>query len=142
MKLIKYDDPWNHSLSDFDQLLSRVFGERWTPDSLFGETAPDGRVRGFRLDSYVDDEGYHVVAELPGIPKEQIEIRLENAVLKIGGEHTVGEGENKRTFRFSRSLTVGNDIAADRVTAKMENGLLTIHLPKTEEFKPRAITVE
>jgi HSP20 family protein len=137
MRLIKYDNLWNDPFSEFDSLFNRILGDRSMLPNLFnGETD-----RGFRLDSYAHDDGYEIVAELPGIPKEAIEVKLENAVLTISGEHQTGEGESTRRFRFSRSVTVGDDIAADKVSARLENGLLRVSLPKIEERRPKAITV-
>lgn len=137
MRLIKYDNFWNDPFAEFDNLFNRVLGDRSLLPQLFsGETE-----RSFRLDTYAHDDGYEVVAELPGIPKEAVEVKLENAVLTISGDHKSGEGANQRQIKFSRSVTVGDDVNPDKVTAKLENGLLTISLPKVEERKPRAITV-
>jgi HSP20 family protein len=141
MKLIKYDPLWNEPYSEMNTLLERVFGDRFGP-ALGGW--PFGGAESYtpRLDLYRSAEGYQVVMELPGLPKEAVEVKLENAVLTVSGEHKSGDGEQQRQRRFSRSITVGDDIAADKVTAKLENGLLTISLPKLDERKPRAITVD
>ncbi|MFW6354426.1 MAG: Hsp20/alpha crystallin family protein [Verrucomicrobiota bacterium] len=126
---------WNDPFAEFENLFSRTFGPR--APGLFERTAPHS----FRLDLYAEENGYHVVAELPGVPKEAIEVKLENAVLTIAGEQRTREGDKTPAVKFSRSITVGDDIAADKVTAKLEHGLLTVDLPKAEDRKPRAITV-
>jgi len=142
MKLIKYDNLWNDPLAEFDSMLSRVFNDRSLLPSFFGTGFEDLTTRSFRTDIFADDEGYRVVAELPGVPKEAIDVKLENAVLTISGERKTGEGESQRTLKFSRSITVGDDVNPDGVSAKLENGLLTVSLPKIEERKPRMITVK
>jgi len=137
MRLIKYDNFWNDPFAEFDTLFSRVLGDRARANGLF----EDELAGGFRIDSYAHEDGYEIVAELPGIPKEAIDVKLENAVLTISGEHSSGEGENARRRKFSRSVTVGDDIDANKVSAKFENGLLSVSLPKREERRPKAITV-
>lgn len=139
MKLVKYDTVWNDPIGEFENIFGRVFADRGLLPAWLGEAADNAR--GFRMDTFADDEGYRLVAELPGIPKEAIDLKLENSVLTISGEHHFGEGDQRRSFKFSRSVTVGDDVNAEAVTAKLENGLLTIHLPKSEERKPRAITI-
>lgn len=141
MHLIKYDNFYKDPLADLDQWMGRFFeaAPLWDANNRRGQGPVTG---GFRLDTFADDEGYHAVAELPGVPKEAIDVRLENAVLTISGERTTGEGESRRTFKFSRSITLGDDVNPDAVTARYEDGLLTVDLPKAEERKPRAISVQ
>ena len=141
MKLIKYDNFWNDPFAELDNAMRQVFGDRFNNPSFFWNTFPAELNSGFRVDSYVHDDGYTIVAELPGIPKEAINISLENALLTISGEHKEGKDDEERTFRFNRTITVGDGIDANKVEATLRNGLLTINLPKAEERKPRAITV-
>lgn len=141
MKLIKYDNFWNDPFADFDTKMHQIFGNRLSLPALFSDDFGEEYARSFRIDSFVNDEEYRIVAELPGIPKKAIDVKLENAILTISCEHKAGKGDNTRTIRFNRSITVGEGIDADKVEATHENGLLTITLPKVEERKPRAITV-
>ena len=142
MKLIKYDNFWNDPFAEFDSRMREIFGDRFSPTSFFSNEFGEDFARSFRVDSFVSDQGYQIVAELPGIPKESIDVKLENALLTISGEHKLDEGDNKRSIRFNRTITVGDGIDAEHVEASLENGLLTIVLPKMEERKPRAITVK
>lgn len=141
MKLIKYDNFWNDPFAELDNAMRQVFGDRFNSPAFFWNAFPAELSSGFRVDSYVSDDGYMVVAELPGIPKEAININLENALLTISGEHKEGKGDDEQTVRFNRTITVGDGIDANKVEATLKNGLLTITLPKVEERKPRAITV-
>ena len=141
MKLIKYDNFWNDPFADFENTMRQIFGDRFNKPSFFWNELPAELHSGFRVDTYSSDDGYKVVAELPGIPKEAIEVNLENALLTISGEHKEGDGDDERTIRFNRTITVGDGIDANKVEATLRDGLLTIALPKIEERKPRAITV-
>lgn len=141
MNLIKYDNFWNDPFADLDNWMTRVFGGGSALPSAFDQGADGAAIRGFRLDSYSDDDAYHVVAELPGVSKDDIDVRLENAVLSISGERKVSREDGERAFKFKRAITVGDDIDPEKVTARHEDGVLTVTLPKAEERKPRAITV-
>lgn len=137
MRLIKNDTIWNDPFADLDFYLTRAFGG---PDGWLRGQA--GGFQGFRMDSYHDDNNYYLVAELPGFSKEDVKLQLENSVLTIEAERKRGEGENAKTYAFSRSVTVGDDVDPARVSAKLENGLLSVTLPKAEQRKPKAIAVE
>lgn len=141
MKLIKYDNFWNDPFAEFDLKMRDLFGDRFSLPSFFANEFGEDFARSFRVDSFVTDQGYQIVAELPGIPKEAIDVKLENALLTVSGEHKTGEGDNQKSVRFSRTITVGDGIDVDNVQASLRNGLLTIDLPKKEERRPKAITV-
>jgi len=136
MNLIKYDNFWNDPFADVDQWFDRAFNlSRWhNPGSqLFDRSFQES----FRVDVYDDADNYYVLAELPGVDRKDIDIQLENAVLSISGKR---EFETK-SFQFARTITVADDIDPNKVTAKLEDGLLKITLAKAEERKPKAITI-
>jgi HSP20 family protein len=97
-----------------------------------------------------DRDKYYVRAELPGIKADELEIQATGNSLSISGERTIqAEEENARYHRrereagnFSRMIGLPADIDSDKVEAKLDNGILTIALPKAESVKPRQITVK
>lgn len=101
------------------------------------------------LDVYEDKDNFVVKAELPGLKKEDIEVSLHDGSLSISGErkteskHEEGEVYRAERFfgRFQRTVTVPTAVAADKVKAAYNDGVLTITLPKTEEAKPKKIDV-
>jgi len=98
------------------------------------------------------DKGAEVVihAELPGIKKEDIDVRVENNVLTIRGKKERKEEANEegayRTERvygsFSRSFSLASSVDATKIGAEYKDGVLTLSLPKSEEAKPRQIAVK
>ena len=90
-----------------------------------------------------------VAAEVPGMKKEDISITIQDNVLTLKGEkkrESDVKEENyhriERTFGiFERSFSLGSAIQTNRVTAKYENGVLTITMPKAEEAKPKQIDI-
>ena len=141
MNIVKYDNFWNDPFADADNWFDQAFGLAGLP-SLRGRLLPGSLNESFRVDVYDDADNYYVVAELPGIHKEDIDIQLENAILNISGVRKLDKPGEKSSSTFSRSITVADDIDASKVSANLEDGLLRITLPKAEERKPKAIAVK
>ena len=101
------------------------------------------------LDVYEDKDSFVVKAELPGMKKEDIEVSLHDGSLSISGERkTESKREDSEVYRaerffgrFQRTVTLPTSVAADKVKAAYNDGILTITLPKTEEAKPKKIDV-
>jgi HSP20 family protein len=92
-------------------------------------------------------DGYLVEAEMPGVAKEGLELTVENGELAIVGRRSVTKAGGTAVYRESRDLDYRRVFELDpsidtaRINAKLENGILKVHLPKTEAVKPRRITV-
>jgi HSP20 family protein len=88
-------------------------------------------------------------AEIPGMKQDEIDIELTGDTLTLRGERKFENEERTENFvrversygRFQRSFTLGVPIQHDKVTASYQDGILEIHLPKSEETKPRKVTV-
>ena len=101
------------------------------------------------LDIAETDEEYIVKASIPGVKPEDLDITLSDNVLTIQGEFKREDEVEEAKYhlrerlsgRFSRSVTLPTAVNADAVDAVYENGVLTLHLPKAEEVKPRRIAV-
>jgi len=95
-------------------------------------------------------EGAVIVAEVPGLDSDKIEIGSQGRTLTIGGERkpreaekSIGYHRRERLFgAFSRSVQLPEDLDLQQATAKYENGLLVIRVPKAESSKPRRITIQ
>ena len=92
-------------------------------------------------------DGYLVEAEMPGVTKDGLDLTVENGELAIVGRRSVTKPGGTPVYRESRDLDYRRvfelDPAIDtaRINAKLESGILKVHLPKTEAVKPRRITV-
>jgi HSP20 family protein len=136
--------------------LARPLSLRDTFDRFFGEGllrpwfARDEAVGSLALDLYETDEAFVVKAPAPGIKPEDIEIHITNNVLTVRGEtkeEKKVEGARyhrveRRYGRFERSVALSTRVKADEVEATLEDGILTIEVPKAEEVKPKKITVK
>jgi HSP20 family protein len=93
-------------------------------------------------------DGYVLEAEMPGVGKDGLEVLLEGNELTIVGRRTSESGEAQLLYRessdrdYRRTFELDPAIDTARITARMENGILFLELPKSEKVKPRKITVE
>lgn len=101
------------------------------------------------LDVLEDKNNYIVLAELPGLKREEIKVSLEDGTLTISGERKVEAYSNETSAhrierlsgRFKRSIGLPATISTDMVKAAYADGVLTVTLPKSEQAKPKKIDV-
>ncbi len=101
------------------------------------------------VDISEDDNEYLIKAELPEVKKEDVKVTVENGVLTLRGERKFEKEENGKKYHriersygsFMRSLSMPDDADAEKVAADYKDGVLQIHLPKSEAKKPRQIEV-
>ncbi len=134
-------DAWTDFDQAFDALRQR-FLTAWGVAPV-DAAAPTGSsatpvVRAARTDVQDLGASYRIVAEVPGVPKEKIDIRVRGTEVEIVGESaTASESANpeyvyreRRSTAFRRSLELPEPVVAAEAKAKVENGLLELDLPK------------
>jgi len=149
MNLIRYEPagfPMFREMEETFDRLNRLFGTRpnggkenlvvtdWTPTVDIQET----------------DVEYLIKAELPEIKKEDVKVTVENGVLTLQGERKQEKEEKNKKFHrieraygtFLRTFTVPVDADENKVAAEFKDGMLKVHLPKTEKPRPKAIDVK
>ena len=129
-------------LQDFD----RLFDEIWS-----GSGAGLAPGAGFspRVDVCEDEAGYRITAELPGLEEKDLEVSLDGDVLTLSGEkRDTREREHEgyrhletTSGRFERRFRLPAEVDPDKVSAKLEHGVLTVTVPKSEAARPRTIRV-
>ncbi len=141
-------DPFRE-LDDFSSRLSTFFNR--TP-------AKDGEGKDWfvqaawapLVDITEDDSEYLIKAELPEVKKEEVKVAVENGVLRITGERRSEKEEKNRKYHrveraygsFVRSFVLPDDADAAKVSAEYKDGLLHVHLPKSEQAKPRLVDIK
>ena len=94
-----------------------------------------------------DGEGYTLQIEMPGVSKEGLEISVENNELTIVGRRSLPTVEGTLIHResrpndFRRTFELDPSINTQKISARMDQGVVTLTLPKAEQVKPRKITV-
>ena len=92
-------------------------------------------------------DGYMLEIDMPGVKKDGLEISVENNELTIIGRRSLPAVEGtlihreSRPENFRRAFEIDPSIDADKISAKIDQGLVTLTLPKAEHVKPRKITV-
>ena len=92
-------------------------------------------------------DGYTLEVEMPGVSKENLEMWVENNELTILGRRSMPSVEGtlihreSRSENFRRSFEIDPSIDAGKISAKIDQGVVTLTLPKAEQVKPRKITV-
>ncbi len=90
-----------------------------------------------------------VRADIPGLEEKDLDVRIENNMLTIRGERQTDKsvsGDNylrvERVYgSFSRSFSLPSTVNPDGIKAEYKNGVLTVRVPKREEFKPRQVKI-
>lgn len=125
--------------------MSRLF------DGFFGRGVNGSGARRWipAMDLAETDDELVLTADLPGMSEEDIAIEVKDNILAISGERKDERQESGRGYhraersfgRFSRTLGLPRGIDAQRVTAKFDQGVLEVHIPKPEERKPHRVRI-
>ena len=127
----------------FDDFMSSPFdSEFFTRNPLYGKH--ESRI--MKTDVRQKDDGYEVMIDLPGFKKDNVNINLENGYLTVSASKSLekDEGEEKKDYirrerwagNCSRSFYVGENVTAEDIKAKMEDGILTLNIPKKDKALP------
>lgn len=136
-------DPVTNLLPIFSRQMNQFF-HPFSSDNGLSNT-----LNGPAVTIYETKDEYVFKAELPGWTRDQLSINFENQTLTISGQRELTAEDGRQYLRvegfygqFTRSFTVPGIIDSNRVEAELKEGVLTIHLPKREEAKPRTIEVK
>jgi len=102
------------------------------------------------VDIIEDDKEYLIKVELPEVQKDDVKVTVEGGTLTISGERKAEKEEKGRKFhrleryygRFERSFTIPDDAEPENVRAEFKDGVLRVHLPKSEKARPKQIEVK
>ncbi len=102
------------------------------------------------VDIIEDEKEYLVKADLPDVKKEDVKVTVESGVLTITGQRKVEEEEKDKKYHrversygnFLRSFALPDGADGSKVNAEFKDGVLKVHLPKSEKVKPKAIEVK
>jgi len=101
------------------------------------------------VDIFEDDSGITVHADMPGVSKERLNVKVEGDTLSIDGVAEIPMPEKMeplyaevRATHYQRSFTLSPEMDVNKVEANLKNGVLTLRIPKREEHKPKKIEVK
>lgn len=100
------------------------------------------------LNVFRQEDDFVVVAELPGIRREDVDIQIQGNKVRISGKKDIQFPEGASLHRrerevgsFDRTVTIPVEVDVDRVQAEYKNGVLALLLPRAERDKPKTITI-
>lgn len=126
------------------EAMDRLFDDAFTrPLGLISTAMP-------AIDMYQTDEDVVVRAAIPGMKADDVQISVTGEVLTLKGEVKQKEETKDKAWHireqrwgaFERTLLLPVDVDADKAKAEFENGMLTITLPKSQQSRPKTITVK
>lgn len=148
MAIVRWMDPFRE-LSTMQHRMNQLFEDFFgrPGGGREGELAVGGWAP--TVDIFETDDDIVVTAELPGLEKDQVGVEYKDGVLTLRGERKLEREVKEESYHrmersygaFHRSFTLPGSVDAEKITAKMKNGILEIHLPKKEAAKPKQITV-
>lgn len=101
------------------------------------------------VDVYEDESGITLLADMPGVPKDLLELKVEGDTLSIEGEVRAATPEGLeavyaevRVPRYQRSFTLSRELDSGRIDANLKDGVLTLRIPKQAHAQPRRIQVQ
>ena len=146
MALIRWEPA--RELRTMQNDMNRLFG------TFFDSTAPGNGAAPARrwipaIDVVENTDEFVLKADLPGLSEGDVNVELDDNVLKISGERTSEHEQRKDGFyrverafgRFSRSLTLPEGVSADSIQATFDNGVLEVHIQKPEQRKPQKVAI-
>ena len=139
--VIRVRDPFA-ALLGVQRAMDSVMGSDWFGSRTSGTGAFPP------INVFNDGDDFVLVAELPGVKKEDLDVQVRGDTLRIQGKKTIAYDENASAHRreraagqFDRTLTLPADIDAAKVAAEYRDGVLTLRLPRAESAKPRTVTI-
>ncbi|WP_022835271.1 Hsp20/alpha crystallin family protein [Salisaeta longa] len=134
----------NRTVSELQREVDSLF------DRFFGNASDDNTTWMPSTDLVEYPDRFELQLDVPGIPKEDLNISVQNRTLTISGlrsrEQSSEDEElvrvERHVGRFRRSFTLPETVNPDAIEANCENGVLTLALPKTEESAPKMIDVQ
>jgi HSP20 family protein len=129
-------DPQELAVREKQELANKE--EKTTPGRYFVPPA----------DIFETDDALTVIMEMPGVQKNNVSIALENDVVRVDGQIDFSQYQGMEPVyteyvvgHYARGFTLSNKIDRDKIVAQLDDGVLTLTLPKAKEAAPRRIAV-
>ena len=136
MSLIKWK-PLNNEIDTFDNII----------DQFFSDLSIDPRFSSMNMNSvsnyYNENEKeYYLTMDIPGMAKDDIEVTFDNNRLKISGQRKSDKYDSYEYGKMERTFSVPSNVEADKISAKIDNGVLKVLLPKAKSSLGRKIAIK
>ena len=100
------------------------------------------------VDIFEDSEGITLMADMPGVSREQLNIEVDKDMLLVEGDARIDMPEGMeavhadvRSTRYRRSFALSSELDVEKIDASLKDGVLNVHIPKRPEVRPRKIEI-
>lgn len=136
MSLIKWK-PLNNEIDTFDNII----------DQFFNDLSYDPRfslMNTNNVSNYYNEneKEYYLTMDVPGMSKDDIEVTFDSNRLKISGQRKSDKYDSYEYGKMERTLSVPSNVETDKISAKIDNGVLKVLLPKAKSSLGRKISVK
>jgi HSP20 family protein len=145
--LSRWSDPFR-DLEKFQTQMNRLFNENY---GLYGGREREGISAAWAppVDIAETPDNLTFSIEVPGFKENELMLRAENGILTVEGERKFEEEKKDKNYhrversygRFMRSFTLPSNVSTENIKASLNEGILTIEMPKREEAKPKTIPI-
>jgi len=144
MNIVKYT-PKTYVDRFFDN--DRFFNDFWPWTPIEDRRSFDENLK---VNIVENEDNYTLTAEVPGLTEKDIDLEIKDGYMTLKGHVEESHENEEKHYRmrefsrksFERSFRIGEGVDPDKISAKLENGVLTVGLPKKEEAKPKTVKVE
>ena len=133
-------------MSDGQAIATRQANEVHAKETGTGSTA--GLVLRPPVDVFEDAEGITLQLDMPGVSKERLSVQTDKNTLTVEGDVQIAMPERMEALyaevhstHYRRSFTLSGELEPDKAQANLKDGVLTLHIPKRAELRPRRIEV-
>ena len=144
MKIIRSNPFSLGRVSDFEEWFRHPLAGLPSLGQFFsnlGEVFPGVTGDKLAVDVHEDKDNYFASFEVPGVKKEDVKLELNSGMLTVSAEKREKNGDNESSYSLTRSVSVPDGVNVEAIAAKLEDGILTVTLPKAEHRKPRTIAL-
>ena len=136
MSLIKWK-PFNNEIDTFDNIIDQFFNDlSYDPRFTLMNTN--------NVSSYYNEneKEYYLTMDVPGMSKNDIEVTFDSNRLKISGQRKSDKYNSYEYGKMERTFSVPSNVEADKISAKIDNGVLKVLLPKAKSSLGRKISIK
>jgi HSP20 family protein len=135
----------------FNALVNEIFSDFFTPSWRGGDARPASVATQARLDVLDKGDRYEALVEMPGVHKQDVEVRIDGSRVNVSAEaktdQTLKDGERvvyseRIATRWARSFELPTEVDDTRAEASYENGVLKLSLPKKQQTQPKKLAIK
>lgn len=137
-RLTVYQPKFANLFSEFDQFFNAALGNQ----EYDSEQCSNEVTRTAHSTYDQDEKHFYVYAEVPGVKKEDLSLKIEDGILTIEGKRNQTRAGQTNSLLYTKRLSLPEGVDEEKLSATLENGVVKITLAKSETKRPRSISID